>query len=131
MSELDVTESHLLQRKYATGYSFLTMFIKELDSFVYRHLQDVVDVFALKLDFEHVFLEAFAMTGFTLYRQIGHELHGHFDDSIAFTLFATSAFGIEREVLRGEAHLTRQLLVGEELANLIVGLDVGNRIASR
>ena len=33
--------------------------------------------------------------------------------------------------MRSKAHLTRQLLVGEELANLVVGLDVGNRIASR
>ena len=68
------------------------------------------------------------MTSLALQHDIGHELHLDGDDASTLTLLTTATLGIKREILGGEAHLLGQGLIGKEVANGIVGLDVGGRI---
>ena len=68
------------------------------------------------------------MACLALQHEVGHELHLDGDDAGTLALVAASAVGIEREVLRCEAHLLCQWLLGEEVANGVVGLDVGGRV---
>ena len=106
------------------------MFRKEFHGLVHRHFQDVVNVLSLELDFQCVALEALAVATFTLQDQIGHELHFYRNGTFTLTFFASSAFRVEREVSGRVSQLLGQRLVGIQLADFIVSLDVCDRIAS-
>ena len=73
-------------------------------------------------------LETVPVTGFALEHEIGHELHLDGDRTSTLTLFAATSIGIEGEILRREAHLLGQRLIGKEVADGIVGLYVGGGI---
>ena len=79
---------------------------------------------------EDVFLETVTVTGFTLQNKVGHELHLHRDDTGTLTLLTASALCVEREILGREAHLLGQRLVGIEVTDGVVGLDVSGRIGT-
>ena len=104
---------------------------EESDGIVDGHVKDVVDVFAAIGHLQHLGLEALAVAGLALDGDVAHELHLYGDCALALALVAASAIGVEREVGWGEAHLPRQLRVGEELAYLVVGLDVCGGIGAR
>ena len=71
------------------------------------------------------------MARFAFQHKVGHELHFYRHCSFSFAFFAASAFCVEREIAGCISHLFRQRLFGKQLADFIVGLDVGHRIASR
>ena len=79
---------------------------------------------------EDLLLEPVPVTGLALEHEVGHELHLNGDHSGSFTLLTASTLGVEREILGCEAHLLRQGLFGEEVADGIVGLDIGGGIGT-
>lgn len=68
------------------------------------------------------------MATFAFERYVGHKLHlyGYYTGTLA--LFASSSVGIEGEELGCVAHLLRQRLLGKEVSDGIVGLDVCGRV---
>ena len=101
---------------------------KELNGLIDRHLQHVVNILAFKSNFQHIALKAFTVARFTFQHEVGHKLHFDPHRSFALTLFATSAFGIEREVSRSEIHLLGKRLLCHQLTYFVVSLDIRNRI---
>lgn len=65
----EVAQANLLEDAKLVDDGTLTL--KELNRFVDGHIEDVVDVFALILDFEHIFLVAFAFASLTFQIQVG------------------------------------------------------------
>ena len=88
----------------------------------------VRSVLSCEANVQNVLLETLTVTRVAYKDEVGQELHldGYF--ARALTLFASSAIGIEREILRREAHLLGQWLLGEELADGIVGPHIGGRV---
>ena len=70
------------------------------------------------------------VAGLTLEHEVGHKLHLNRDHTGTFTLLAATALGVEREILRCEAHLLRQRLCCIEVTDGVVGLDVGGGIGT-
>ena len=130
LSELDIAQPHVLQGFQAAGDALLAVGGEELDGPVDGHFQNVVNVLPFVTHLQHIALEAFAMTGFTLQHEVGHELHFHLHHAFALALLATSAIGIEGEEGRREVHLLGQGLCGHELAYLVVCLDVGDGVGA-
>ena len=131
LSEFDVAQSHILQGTEAIDNLFLAIVVEEFDGLVHRHLQDVVDVFTFKLHLQHLILEAMSVAGFAFKFEVCHKLHLHLHRSCTFTLFASSAIGIEREERRFHLHLLCERLLSHEFANLVIGLDIGDGIGAR
>ena len=71
------------------------------------------------------------MTCFTLQDEVGHKLHLHRDDTGTLTLLTTTALGVERKILGRKAHLLGQWLIGIEVTDGIVGLNVCGWIGTR
>ena len=80
---------------------------EEFQCFRDSQVQDIVDIQAFESHVEDVVLKPVSVTGFTLQHEVGHELHLHGDYTGALTFIASSAVGIEREILRRKAHLFR------------------------
>ena len=79
---------------------------------------------------QYFLLEALSVTSIARQHEVGHKLHLNRYDACSLTFFASSALGIEREVLWGVAHLLREGLFGKEFAYLVVSLDVGGRVGA-
>ncbi len=140
LAELDVAKTHILEglealhdgfQQLAFGFWLLATVAEELDGLGDGHIEDVVDILATIAHIENVVLEAVAVTGFALQHEVGHKLHLDGDDTGTLALVAATAVGIEREILTGEAHLLGQGLVGKEVANGVVGLDIGGGVRTR
>ena len=98
---------------------------EEFDGLVYAHVEHVADVLAAVADFEYVLDEAFSAAGLAGHDDVGHELHGYLDCALAETFGAAASVDVEGEVRVAEAVDFGQRLLGEELADVVVGLDVG------
>lgn len=131
LTQLDVAQSHVLQRFEFFRYLGLPVRVEELDGLVYRHVEHVINVLPAEFHFQQVTFEPFAVARLAFQHEVGHELHFHRDRPFAFAFLATSAFGVEREEAGREAHLLGQRLCGEQFAYLVVGLDVGDGVAAR
>ena len=103
---------------------------EEINGIVDGHVEHVGNILAVEPHFEDVALEALAMAMLALKNEVGHKLHLDGDDACSLTFIAASAIGIEGEILGGEAHLMRQGLVGIEVADGIIGLDIGGGIGT-
>ena len=75
-------------------------------------------------------LETLALTSLAGQREVCHKLHLDGNISRTLTFLASSAFGIEREVLRRKSHLLSQWLVGKKGTYRIVRLQIGGRVAA-
>jgi hypothetical protein len=93
------------------------------------HLEDVVDAVASIFDFEYIVFEAFAVAVFALHDDVRHELHRYGYLAFSLALFASSTWGIEREVCGSIAHLFRELLFGEESSDVVIHLEIGDGVA--
>ena len=105
--------------------------VEELDGLVHRHVQHVADGLVTEGHVQRVAAEAFAVAGLARQRDVGHELHLDGDGALALALLAAPAGGVEREETGVIAHLLGQLLLGEQLAYLVKGLQIGRGIAAR
>ena len=68
---------------------------EELNGLVNGHFQHIIDVDIVELHFQGIGLETFAMTGFALQYEVGHELHFYGDSAFSLTFLATAAFTVE------------------------------------
>jgi len=63
------------------------------------HIEHIVDVLFMKPDIQYVTLEPLSVARIALKNKVGHELHLNSNDTGPLALFASSPFGIEREIL--------------------------------
>ena len=82
-------------------------------------------------DEQRVGLEALAVACLTLEHEVGHELHLHGDGTLTLTLLASAPLAIEGEVACCIAQLFGERLLCEELAYLVIGLEVGDGVRAR
>ncbi len=104
---------------------------EELQRFPHGHLQDFVDVLSLVQDLQHGALVAHALAVFADQFDVGEELHFDSDRSVAFAGFAASAWNVEGEASGVEAMGLRFARGGEDFADIVEGLDVGDGIRAR
>ena len=128
VAEADVVQGHELGGD--AGGGGLAGGGEEFDGFVYAHVEHVADVLAAVADFEHVLDEAFAAAGLAGHDDVGHELHGYLDCALAETFGAAASVDVEGEMGVAEAVDFGQRLLGEELADVVVGLDVGHGVGA-
>ena len=105
--------------------------MEEVDRLAHGELQHFVDVQAVVPDLEDAALEARAFALFADQFDVGQELHLDRDGAIALAGFAAAAGNVEREMSGGVAALFGFAGGGEEGADQVEGLDVGDRIGAR
>ena len=104
---------------------------KEAQRLLHRHLQHLVDVLALVLDFENPGLVAGAVAVFAGQLDVGQELHFDGHGAVAFAGVAAAAGHVEGEMSGRERKALGLGLGGEELADQIEALDIGDGIGAR
>ncbi len=106
-------------------------FGEERQRFLHGELQHFVDVQALVADVEDGALEARALAFFAHQLDVGEELHLDGHGAVALAIFAAAAGDVEREVAGAVAAFLGVGRGGEDLADEIEGLDVGDRVGAR
>ena len=81
-------------------------------------------------DIEDLGLEAGAAAGLTGHEHISEEDHLHLDVTGAFALLAATTFEVERKCGRGVLPPAGFRLGSKQLAHLVEGTDVGNRVGA-
>ena len=100
------------------------------ESFFDGHVEDVVDVLAFVLNIEDGGFVTCSITFFTGELDVGQELHLDRDGAVAFADVATAAGDVEGEVTGAEATTFGIGLCGEEGADVVEGLDVGDGVGA-
>ena len=135
LPELDVTQPHVLQRFEPFDDAFagrvLSVLAEKRDGVIDGHLQHVVDRLAAVFHFEYLVAETLAAAGLAHQFDVGHELHRDLDDPLALALFAAASRDVEREGRRPQSRMLGVGLVGEQLADLVIGLDIGHGVRPR
>ena len=90
-----------------------------------------MDVLALVVDFEDGGFVARAVAFFAGELDVGEELHFDGDGAVAFADVAAAAGDVEGEAAGGEVLAAGVGLRGEELADGVEGLDVGDGVGAR
>ena len=101
------------------------------EGFLDGHVEDVVDVLALVFDLEDGGLVTGSVTFFAGQLDVGEELHFDGDGAVAFAGVAAAAGDVEGEGSGGEALALGVGLGGEEGADVVEGLDVGDGVGAR
>ena len=132
MTESQITQANFIENIQRIRESFLFADLdEELDRFVHRELQQVMDRFVVQFNFQHVGLESFSFAFGAADIEIAQELHLDLFESRAGTTFATAASGIERERARGQPLRHRFRSSGEKFADPIIKTEIQNRGRSR
>ena len=124
MAELDVAQSHILERPQESHDAGLPVGCEELDGLVDGHVEHIIHILSPEGDFQYVLLEALAMATLAGKHQVGHKLHLNGHGAFSLSLLTAASFGIEAEASGRVAHLLGQRLCGKEAAYLIPGLHV-------
>ena len=95
LSELDVSQSHVLYGLYLAQY--VGHVFEEFHCLVYGHVEHVGDALPLVSHFERLAVVAFAMAHLTGHHHIGQEIHLYCLVSVATAGFAASALYVEGE----------------------------------
>src|ERR1700733_13592183 len=95
------------------------------------HVEDVVDALALVLDVEDLGFVTCAVTFFARELDVGEELHLDGDGAVTFADVTAAAGNVKGEVARAKAAAFGVGLGGEEGADVVEGLDVGDGIGAR
>ena len=101
------------------------------EGFLDGHVEDVVDVAALVLDVEDGGFVTGSVAFFAGELDVGEELHFDGDGAVAFADVAAAAGDVEGEAAGGEALALGVGLGGEEGADFVEGLDVGDGVGAR
>src|ERR1700743_1770524 len=98
------------------------------ESFFDSHVEDVVDALALVLYVEYRAFITCTVTFFARQLDVGEELH--LDGHCAVTLadIAAAAGNVERKMTRPKAAALGVGLRGEESADIVESLDIGDRV---
>ena len=110
--------------------SVVGVFFQKGHRFVYRHIQQVGDVFAPIAHLQHLLLIAFALTGVAGKVDVGHKLHFHFHLALALASLAAAALGVERKVAGRVVPFFGQGQGGKEVAQVVKGLDISNGVGT-
>ncbi len=100
------------------------------EGFLDGHVEDVVDVLALVLDVEDCGFVTSTVAFFAGEFDVGEELHLDGDGAVAFADVAAAAGDVEGEVAGAEALALGVGLGGEEGADVVEGLDVGDGVGA-
>ena len=95
------------------------------------HVEDVVDVLVAVFDLEDRGFVTGAVALFAGELDVGEELHFDGDGAVAFADVAAAAGDVEGEHAGGEVAALGVGLRGEELADVVEGLDVGDGVGAR
>ncbi len=101
------------------------------EGFFDGHVEDVVDALAFVLDVEDGVFVTGSVTFLAGELDVGEELHLDGDGAVTFADVAAAAGDVEGEVAGAEAATLGVGLRGEEGADVVEGLDVGDGIGSR
>ena len=104
---------------------------KERQRLLHRQLQHFVNVEAVVSDFQNAGLEAGALAVVADQFDVGQELHLHGDRAVALAGFAASSGNVEGKMARGVAAAVGLRRGGEQLANDVERLDIGDGIGAR
>ena len=129
LAEAEVAEADLVED--GELFEQLGFAGEEAQGLLDGHVEHVVDVLALVLDLEDVGLVAGAVAVFAGQLDVGEELHFDGDGAVALAGVAAAAGDVEGEVAGGEREALGVGLRGEELADQVEGLDVGDGIGAR
>ncbi len=129
LAETDVAEADLVEDVELVDDLRVAGEVDE--GFFDGHVEDVVDVFALVLDLEDGGFVAGSVALFAGKLDVGEELHLDGDGAVAFADIAAAAGDVEGEVAGGEAAALGVGLRGEEGADVVEGLDVGDGVGAR
>ena len=134
LPQMQVAQAHILQDlqlvAQAFQYRLLGIGREKLQGLVHAHFQDFRYILAVVFHVQHLLLETLAVAFLAFYVKVRHELHLHFLGSLALAGFATPAFHIEgKEARRIEAFLG-QRLGGVQFPDIVVSLDVRDRIGT-
>ena len=129
LAEADVAEADLVE--HGELVDDLRVAGEEVEGFAYGHVEHVVDVFALVLHFEDGGLVARGVALFAGELDVSEELHLDGDGAVAFADIAAAAGDVEAEAAGGEVLAAGVGLRGEELADGVEGLDVGDGVGAR
>ena len=130
LAQPQVAEPHLLQVPQRAGEARPA--VEPLERLVHRPLEHVVDRAAVQLHLQHVLLEALSLAHLAWHEHVGeeHHLDQHVPRALA-RLAPAPPRDVEREGARRVAARARQRLGGEQRAQLVERLDVGDRVGSR
>ena len=124
MAEADVAEADLVED--VELIDDLGMAGEVDKGFLDGHVEDVVDALTSVLDVKDGRFVTGAVAFFAGEFNVGEELHLDGDGTVAFADVAASAGDVEGEVARAEASALGVGLCGEEGADVVEGLDVGD-----
>ena len=109
---------------------FLWLRPEETDRFPYTHIQNVINVLSLVEYLKDVGFESLSTASLADHCDISHELHRDPHEAISLTLRASATFLVEREERRRVTVDLGILLVGKQLADVIIDLEVSHRVGT-
>ena len=131
LAQLHVADADILQRLQPLhDLGAGRILAEELHGLIDRHAQDIIDRLVAITDVQDILLEPPSVTLFALQHQIRHELHLDRDRSFSLTGLASSARRIKTEMRRRQTQLMGQRLIREQLTDLVVGFQIGHRVAA-
>ena len=104
---------------------------KELDRFLNRHLQHVIDILPFIGDLQRFLVVALAMAFLARYVDVRQKVHRNPLYAIALTRFAAAAADIEGEAPLVIAAQLRFRRLGEQIADIVEHAGVGDRVGTR
>ena len=132
MPKSQITETDFVQNIERPGKRFYFADLgEELNRFVDRELEQIVNRFAVQFDFQDVRLKTFALAFGATHIEIAQELHLDLLEPCSRTTLTTAAAGVERERARREPLRHRFRLRSEQFTDAIVKAKIENRRGAR
>ena len=129
LTEFNISETYVLQGFYLVVNS---RYILEIfHCLVDRHIENVRNVFAFKLNLERFVIVSFALALFTRNENVGKKMHFDFYDSVALTFFASAAGYVERKSSRLISSFFRVVGSGENLSDISKRARIRRGVRSR
>ena len=129
LAEPDVAEADLVEHLQAAQH--LHRAAEELQRLAHCEVQDLGDVAALVLHVEHRRLETLAVAVFARHVHVGEELHLDLHLALALARLAAATGHVEREGTGREPAAAGVLGRGEQFADRIERLEIGDGIRPR
>ena len=129
LSETEVAEADLVEHLQPPQH--LRRAAEEGQRLAHGEVEHLMDRSAAVAHLEHLRLEALAVALIAGHEDVGEKLHLDAHFAFALARFAAAARHVEGEVARRQAARSRVLGRGEQLADRIERLEVGDRIRAR
>ena len=129
LAELDVTQTYFLERFDLTEN--IRLRLKELDSLVDGHIENIADGFSLEPDFKSLPIIPCATTDITRNKDVRHKMHAKGFVAVTGTLFTASTFGVEGETILFPATNLGLWKRSKEFTDIGEDVGIGGRIGAR